>query len=408
MTKIADALRKALGSDRVADDAATRQAHGVDYWFLAHLRAYQGRGGAGPVCVVSPRSTAEVATAVRTAQQHGTAIVPYGGGSGVLGGAVPPDGAIAIDLRAMNELLALDEIALFARVQAGMMGDVHEATIRDRGYTTGHYPQSIARATMGGLVATRSAGQFSTKYGNIEDLLLGLEAVLPSGNVIRLDPFPRSATGPALQEIFLGSEGALGIITEVTVKVFPLPERREVASLAFTSIADGVEAIRRIVRPGWRPAVVRLYDQLETARHFSAHNAPADSCMLLVVCEGPAALATAEMQACRDVANAMGAIDAGTAPVEHWLGHRNEVPHGTSSSRTASSSTRSKSPPRGIASPSCTTTSSRDCSAFPASSTPAPTAPTATRKVRTSTSPSRSVPTTTPTPRNPTSKPGAK
>jgi alkyldihydroxyacetonephosphate synthase len=326
MTKIADALRKALGSDRVADDAATRQAHGVDYWFLAHLRAYQGRGGAGPVCVVSPRSTAEVATAVRTAQQHGTAIVPYGGGSGVLGGAVPPDGAIAIDLRAMNELLALDEIALFARVQAGMMGDVHEATIRDRGYTTGHYPQSIARATMGGLVATRSAGQFSTKYGNIEDLLLGLEAVLPSGNVIRLDPFPRSATGPALQEIFLGSEGALGIITEVTVKVFPLPERREVASLAFTSIADGVEAIRRIVRPGWRPAVVRLYDQLETARHFSAHNAPADSCMLLVVCEGPAALATAEMQACRDVANAMGAIDAGTAPVEHWLGHRNEVP----------------------------------------------------------------------------------
>lgn len=326
MTKIADVFRKALGADRVADDAEARKAHSLDYWFLAHLRAFQGRGGAGPVCVVTPRSTAEVATTVRLAQQHGTAVVPYGGGSGVLGGAVPPDGAVAVDLRAMNRLLHLDETALFARVQAGMMGDVYEATIQDRGYTTGHYPQSIARATMGGLVATRSAGQFSTKYGNIEDLLLGLEAVLPSGNVVRLEPFPRSSTGPAIQEIFLGSEGALGIVTEVTVKVFPRPERREVASLAFKSVADGLEAIRRIIRPGWRPAVVRLYDQLETARHFSAQNAPADSCMLLVVCEGPAALVAAEMQACRDVANDMGATDAGTAPVEHWLGHRNEVP----------------------------------------------------------------------------------
>jgi alkyldihydroxyacetonephosphate synthase len=326
MTKIGEALAKTLGADRVAEDAASLSAHRVDYWFLAHLRAFQGRAGAGPACVVTPRDTREVATTIRTAQQHGVAVVPYGGGSGVLGGSVPPDGALVIDLRAMNQLLALDETALLATAQAGMMGDVYESTIQDRGYTTGHYPQSIARATVGGLVATRSAGQFSTKYGNIEDLLLGLEVVLPSGNVVRLDPFPRASTGPALQELFLGSEGTLGIITEVTLKVFPRPQKREVASLAFKSVPDGLEAIRRIVRPGWRPAVVRLYDQMETARHFSAHDAPADSCMLLVVCEGPAVLAAAEMQACRDVAQSMGAIDVGTAPVEHWLGHRNDVP----------------------------------------------------------------------------------
>jgi alkyldihydroxyacetonephosphate synthase len=326
MTKIGEALAKTLGADRVAEDADSIAAHRVDYWFLAHLRVHQKRNGAGPACVVTPRSTAEVATAVRTAQQHGVAIVPYGGGSGVLGGSVPPDGALVIDLRAMNQLLALDETALFARAQAGMMGDVYEQTITARGYTTGHYPQSIARATVGGLVATRSAGQFSTKYGNIEDLLLGLEAVLPSGNVIRLEPFPRSSTGPSLQELFLGSEGTLGILTEVTLKVFPLPERREVASFAFASMTDGIEAIRRIIRPGWRPAVVRLYDQMESARHFSAQNAPADRCMLLVVCEGPAALATAEMTACREVATSMHATDVGTAPVEHWLGKRNDVP----------------------------------------------------------------------------------
>ncbi len=326
MTKIGEALRKTLGADRVAEDAASVQAHRLDYWFLAHLRAYQKRDGAGPACVVTPRSTAEVATVVRTAQQHGVAVVPYGGGSGVLGGSVAPDGALVVDLRAMNQLLALDETSLFARAQAGMMGDVYEATITARGYTTGHYPQSIARATVGGLVATRSAGQFSTKYGNIEDLLLGLEAVLPSGNVIRLEPFPRSSTGPALQELFIGSEGTLGIITEATLKVFPLPERREIASYAFASMADGLEAIRRIVRPGWQPAVVRLYDAPESARHFSAQNAPADRCMLLVVCEGPSTLAAAEMAACRDVALGMNATDVGAAPVEHWFGKRNEVP----------------------------------------------------------------------------------
>jgi alkyldihydroxyacetonephosphate synthase len=326
MTKIGEALARALGADRVAEDGESLQAHRLDYWFLAHLREHQGRGGGGPACVAKPRSTAEVATTVRLAQQHGVAVVPYGGGSGVLGGAVAPEGALVVDLRAMDRLLALDETSLLATAQAGMMGDVYEDTITKRGYTTGHYPQSIARATMGGLVATRSAGQFSTKYGNIEDLLLGLEAVLPSGNVIRLEPFPRASTGPALQELFLGSEGALGIITEVTVKVFPLPERREITSFAFPSMAAGLEAIRRIVRPGWRPAVIRLYDQLESARHFSAQGIPADACMLLAVCEGPAALAAAELTVCREVASAMGAVEVGGAPVEHWFGKRNEVP----------------------------------------------------------------------------------
>ncbi len=326
MTKIGEVLAKALGADRVSEAKEALAAHRVDYWFLAHLREFQGRAGRGPACVVTPRSTEEVATAVRTAQHHGVAIVPYGGGSGVLGGAVPPDGALVVDLRAMDALLDLNETALTARVQAGMMGDVYEATITARGYTTGHYPQSIARATVGGLVATRSAGQFSTKYGNIEDLLLGMEAVLPSGSIVRLDTFPRSATGPQLRELFLGSEGALGIVTEATLKVFPLPERREVASFAFATMADGLEAIRRIIRPGWRPAVVRLYDQLESARHFSAHGAPADRCMLLVVCEGPAALASAELRACTDVAEAMRATAVGADPVTHWLGNRNNVP----------------------------------------------------------------------------------
>ncbi len=323
MSQIGDALRRALGDDRVSEDAAALDAHRTDYWILAHLRARQGRLGAPPACIVRPRATAEVAAAVRTAQRHGVAVVPYGGGSGVLGGAVPPAGSVVIDLRDMDKLLELDETSLLARAQAGMLGGDHDRALNARGYTSGHYPQSIERATLGGLVATRSAGQFSTKYGNIEDLLLGLEVVLPSGDTLRLAPVPRASTGPSLRELFLGSEGTLGIVTEVTQRVFPLPERRLLQSFVVPSMAAGLDLIRRVVRVGWRPAVLRLYDTIETARTFSEW-APPDACMLLVVCEGPAAMADAEMAAV--TAASGGAKTLGPAPVEHWLEHRNSVP----------------------------------------------------------------------------------
>ncbi|HLK12781.1 MAG TPA: FAD-binding oxidoreductase [Candidatus Binatia bacterium] len=325
MTEIGAALAAALGPDRVAEDAATLAAHRVDYWVLAHLRARQGRLDPGPACVVRPRSTAEVAAAVRLAQRHGVAVVPWGGGSGVCGGALAPAGALVIDLRALDRLLEVNETALVARVEAGMMGDAYEAAVTARGYTTGHYPQSIARSTVGGWVATRAAGQFSTRYGNIEDLCLGLEAVLASGEVVRIDPVPRASTGPSLRELFLGNEGTLGIVTEVALRLHPLPAARQTASFVFPDMRAGLDAIRRIVRVGWRPAVVRLYDPTETARQFSAW-VPGEGCLLLVLSEGPEALVAAEMGACGAEAEAGGGRPGGREPVAHWLEQRNTVP----------------------------------------------------------------------------------
>lgn len=325
MTTIGTALAEALGADRVAEDPESLAAHRLDYWFLAHLRNREGRLGAGPACIVSPRSTAEVATTLRTAQRLGTPVVPFGGGSGVLGGAVGPAGALVLDTRRLDRLLELNETALWARAQAGMMGDVYEHTVTARGYTTGNYPQSIARSTIGGWVATRAAGQFSTRYGNIEDLLLGLEAVLPSGEVVRVKTVPRAAAGPSLREIFLGSEGTLGVVTEVTFRVHPLAERRDVQSFALPSFHAGLEAIRRMVRVGWRPAVVRLYDAPEAMRHFGQWM-PAERAALLVLSEGPSSLVAAEMAACTAEATAQGGEPCGPEPVTHWLGHRNEVP----------------------------------------------------------------------------------
>jgi alkyldihydroxyacetonephosphate synthase len=325
MTTIGTALAEALGADRVAEDSESLAAHRLDYWFLAHLRNREGRLGAGPACIVSPRSTAEVATVLRTAQRLGTPVVPYGGGSGVLGGAVGPAGALVLDTRKLDRLLDLNETALWARVQAGMMGDVYEASITARGYTTGNYPQSIARSTVGGWVATRAAGQFSTRYGNIEDLLLGLEAVLPNGEVVRVKTVPRASAGPSLREVFLGSEGALGVVTEVTFRVHPLAERRDVQSFAFPTFAAGLEAIRRMMRVGWRPAVVRLYDAPEAMRHFGQW-IPAERAALLLLSEGPSSLVAAEMAACTAEATAQGGEPCGPEPVTHWLGHRNDVP----------------------------------------------------------------------------------
>ncbi|MFN8545413.1 MAG: FAD-binding oxidoreductase [Candidatus Binatia bacterium] len=325
MNRIADALSKVLPAARVHTDAESLAAHRTDYWILSHLRARQGRLDAGPACVVRPESAAEVASALRAAGELGVAVVPYGAGSGVLGGATPPAGALVIDLRAMDRLLDLNETALWVRVQAGMMGNVYEAALHQRGYTGGHFPQSIDLSTVGGWVATRAAGQFSTRYGNIEDLLLGLEAVLPDGTTVRIDPRPRSSTGPSLRELFLGSEGTFGVVTEVVLRIFPTPERREVASFAFATVRDGLEAIRRVVRVGWRPPVVRLYDATEATRQFSQW-VPEGQALLLVVSEGPSALVAGEMAAVAQAAAALGAHPCGAEPVAHWIEHRNTVP----------------------------------------------------------------------------------
>lgn len=321
MSDIGSLLAKELGVDRVAEDEASLAAHRVDYWILAHLRRRQGRLGPAPACVVRPRSTAEVATAVRVAQRQGVAMVPFGAGSGVVGGAVPPGGAVVIDLRGMAQLLELNERSLWARVQAGMMGDAYERALGERGYTTGHYPQSIAVSTVGGWVATRAAGQFSTRYGNIEDLCLALEVVRPSGEVVRVGSFPRASVGPSLRELFVGSEGTLGIVTEVTLRVHPRPERREMTSFGFAGMSAALEASRRVLRDGWRPAVLRAYDATEAQRHFSE-----DRCVLLALSEGPATLAAAEIEAVRAACRACDGAEIGEKHVAHWLEKRNEVP----------------------------------------------------------------------------------
>jgi alkyldihydroxyacetonephosphate synthase len=317
-------LRTGLGAERVRTDDEAIALHLHDQWVMSILRFVEKRS-ARPACVVFPRTTAEVALVLEIADRERAPVVPFGAGSGVCGGAVAPESAIVVDLRAMNRILALDPTALTVAAEAGVMGAELERWLRERDHTMGHFPQSIDISTVGGWVSTRSAGQLSTKYGNIEEMLLAFEAVLPGGRVVRTRPVPRSATGPDLRAFFLGSEGTLGILTEATFRVHPLPAAAARRSFSFGDVHAGLETIRSIVRLGWKPAVVRLYDGIEAGRSF-AGAAPDGHALLLVQTEGPKELVEAELSAVGEAVARQGGEERGEEPVTQWLAHRNQVP----------------------------------------------------------------------------------
>ncbi len=319
-------LAAELGAEIVRWDDATLAGRAHDTWPLSLVRAHHGTLRSRPACVVTPESVDQVQAALVYANRHDVKVAPFGAGSGVCGGFLPDDETMVIDMGRMNQLLEVNEKALYARVQAGMMGDVFEAALNERGYTMGHFPQSIDLSTVGGWVSTRAAGQFSSRYGSIEDMLLGLEVVLVDGERIAIKPSPRRSAGPDLRHLFLGAEGTLGVITEVIVRIMPLPETRRLCSFAFADFDTGLEAIRQIVRAGWRPPVLRLYDEHESGRHFGQW-VEGDACFLLILCEGVAPLANTEVEACREICLSLQGTETGEAPVEHWMGERNNVPN---------------------------------------------------------------------------------
>lgn len=317
-------LRESLGAERVRTDAESIRAHLHDQWVISILRGLEKRTQQ-PSCIVSPSSTADVSRVLEIADADRVPVVPFGAGSGVCGGAVAPEGAIVVDLRSMSTILELNELAMTLRTEPGVMGAELERWLRKRGFTMGHFPQSIDVSTVGGWVSTRAAGQLSTKYGSIEDMLLAFEAVLPGGRVVRTRPVPRSSTGPDLRALFLGSEGTLGILTEATFRVHRLPESSARRTYSFSDFGAGLDVIQEVVQTGWKPAVLRLYDPIEAARSFSG-SAPEGRALLLVVTEGPQALVDGEMAAIGRAAVSQGGEDCGEEPVSSWLVHRNQIP----------------------------------------------------------------------------------
>ncbi len=224
------------------------------------IEVHAGKLSNLPDIVVWPKNQEEVCKILKIANKHRVPLVAYGGGSGVCGAAVPSKGGIVLDMKRMDQILKIDEEALTARIQTGILGEILERKLNARGYTLGHFPSSIYSATLGGYLACRSAGQLSTKYGKIEDMVQALTLCLADGRTF----CAHCEQALALHELFLGSEGVLGVMTDATLKIHPLAEEKKYIGFSFSRLSQGMLAIRLLMQHGVHPAVVRLYDPLDS------------------------------------------------------------------------------------------------------------------------------------------------
>ena len=356
-------LSRAVGG-RLSFEEQDRLCYARDMWPRVLVLMRQGRIPPPPDAVAWPASEEEIAQLIRIARAHRIPIIPFGAGSGVCGGVCAVKGGIAVDLKKLERVERIDRERRTVDAQAGVMGEVLERALNAQGFTLGHFPSSIYTSTLGGWLATRSAGQFSSRYGKIEDMVLSVRAVLGTGQAIATAERPRR--GPDLAQLLVGSEGTLCTFTGATLRIHPVPEHRAFRGIRFGTVAEGVEAIRQIFRAGLRPAVVRLYDPFDTALvgrskphqdgavppslrgALESDLLPALSrrltprtlghpwllnraahllreCLLVLVFEGETRRTTREEAAARPLWLRAGGEDLGEVPGRNWFEHRYAV-----------------------------------------------------------------------------------
>lgn len=320
MSDLRTSLEGVFDPARLSFDEADRVAHSRDWSPRALLALRSSSSVTAPFCVARPASRDDVVVLLTWAEATGTPVVPYGEGSSVVQGITGTSAPLCIDMGEMWEVIDLDTKSRLVTVQAGVTGPQLTGALQETGFMLGHEPQSHDISSVGGWVATRACGQLSAKYGGIEDLVAGLEAVLPGGAVVRSKTVPRRSVGPDLMGLMIGSEGTLGIITEVTLRISEIPSERADLALRFDHMADGVQACRRLVSSDLRPTVVRLYDAEDASlflRHFPEEP---QGPLLLLSFDGPASEDRAA--SARDL---LGGEEASPALVEHWWEHRNDA-----------------------------------------------------------------------------------
>ena len=288
-----------------------------------------------PDAVLLPRTEDEIAAILRHCSDHGIAIVPFGGGTSVVGGLDPVRGdfsaVVSLDLRRLTDLHSLDEVSGEAELGAGLTGPEAERLLGERGYSLGHFPQSFQFATIGGFAATRSSGQDSAGYGRFNDMVRGLRTVTPAG-VLDLGRAPESAAGPDLRQLMIGSEGVFGIITRVRVRVHPVPAATRYEAWSFGDFATGANALRAVVQTGAGPTVIRLSDEAETGVNLATTESIGEEqitggCLAITAFEGSAAHVESRQAETRAVMQAAGGTSLGEAPARAWEHGRFNAPY---------------------------------------------------------------------------------
>lgn len=312
-------LVEIFGKENVSTKEIDLFSYSKDYLLLSVRWTLEGKLASKPDFIVWPTSAKQIAMLFKLANEVEVPVVPYGSGSGVVGGAIPLFGGIIVDMKKMDKIIDINDHNLTATIQTGKNGMNIERELNIAGYTLGHIPQSIYTSTLGGYLSHKAAGQFSTKYGKIEDMVISFEAVLPTGEIIKSKAAPRTSVGPQVDKLLIGSEGTLAIFTETTLRIWPVPELRALISFAFDTIEDALTAVREILRMQIYPAVVRIYDHDETERHFNSIPFHKNRCMVVFVCEGERDLVLLEEKITKKVCTKNKGIDCGQDPVEHWF-----------------------------------------------------------------------------------------
>jgi alkyldihydroxyacetonephosphate synthase len=312
-----DDLTALLGADRVSLDSSDLDAHARDWSSRALLARRAGDASSPPVAVVRPHNSGEVAQVLEWAGDSNTPVVPFGGGSSVVQG-IGGAGHIVVDLRRIDGISEIDTKSRLVTAGAGVTGPQLRAALESGGYLLGHEPQSHDISTVGGWVATRACGQLSAGYGGIERLVAGLEAVLPGGRTIRSKVTPRRSVGPDVGALMIGSEGTLGIVTEVTLRVRLIPANRADACLRFDHMRDAIAGCRALAQSRLAPTLVRAYDAEDTVLLTMSLDDPPTGPLLLMSFDGDDAALRAE--AALDL---VGGERLDDSIVTHWWSNRN-------------------------------------------------------------------------------------
>ncbi|HAZ02798.1 MAG: alkylglycerone-phosphate synthase [Bacteroidetes bacterium GWF2_42_66] len=261
-------LQDIAGKEHVSTRTSDKEVYSIDYFWISEMwhDRQAGRDIIRPMAdfIVHPANAEEVSKVLKVANNYKIPVTTWGGGSGSQGGALPVFGGIILDTKRMDKIYKIDEKSMTVEVGTGIIHQTLEWELEQKGLSTMHDPASSRCATVGGFIAHRGTGVLSTKYGKIEDMIVNMEVVLPTGEIINTLPVPKTACGPDLNQIFIGSEGTLGVVTKVTLTIHRLPESRKFRAFIFKDLSTGLRVGQRLISENLQPSVIRLYSENET------------------------------------------------------------------------------------------------------------------------------------------------
>jgi alkyldihydroxyacetonephosphate synthase len=320
-------LQDAVGKDYVSTRESDKEVYSIDYFWVPEMwhDRQKGRDIKRPMAdfIVLPANAQEVSKVIKIANNYKIPVTTWGGGSGSQGGALSVFGGIVLDTKRLDKIYNIDEQSMIVEVGTGIINQNLEWELEQKGFSTMHDPASSRCATVGGFIAHRGTGVLSTKYGKIEDMIVNMEVVLPTGEIINTLPVPKTACGPDLNQIFIGSEGTLGVITKVTLTIHRLPKARKFRAFVFKDLSTGLRVGQRLMNSNLRPSVIRLYSESETKELIKkVLGIEKQGAYLVYGFDGEEEFVDLEMKYAKAIADEEQGEDLGTELGEEWWKNR--------------------------------------------------------------------------------------